>query len=84
MAKLVGCYAAGHAPNIARTWETMDQKDRAWIDEKFGELGVRVKAARPDVLIVHSTITGAIFSSTTSRLSASASATNTKDRPSRS
>jgi aromatic ring-opening dioxygenase catalytic subunit (LigB family) len=55
MAKLVGCYAAGHAPNIARTWDTMDPVERAWLDDKFGELAKRVKAARPDVLIVHST-----------------------------
>lgn len=55
MAKLVGCFAAGHAPNIARMWETMDKKDRDWLDEKFAEFGRRVKATRPDVLIIHST-----------------------------
>ena len=55
MAKLVGCYAAGHAPNIARTWETMKPEDRTWLNENFGELAKRVKAARPDVLVVHST-----------------------------
>ena len=55
MAKLVGCYAAGHAPNIARIWDTMEAETRSWIDENFGELGKRVRAARPDVLVIHST-----------------------------
>ena len=55
MAKLVGCFAAGHAPNIARTWETMDKDERTWLDEKFGDFARRVKAVEPDVLIIHST-----------------------------
>ncbi len=55
MAKLVGCYAAGHAPNIARSWDSMNKDTRTWLEEKFGELSKRVKKADPDVIIVHST-----------------------------
>lgn len=52
MAELVGVYAASHGPLIIRHWQNLTPEDRASISTAFSELGRRVKAARPDVLIV--------------------------------
>ena len=54
MAKVVGSFAASHAPNIARAWNELKDETRAWLTEHYGELGRRVKALDPDVLVVHS------------------------------
>tara|TARA_Y100000588_G_scaffold230776_1_gene244532 strand:+ start:288 stop:1121 length:834 start_codon:yes stop_codon:yes gene_type:complete len=54
MAKLVGCFAASHAPNIARSWDTLTPETRAWLSTRYGEMGKRLKALEPDVLIIHS------------------------------
>ena len=52
MADLVGVYAASHGPMIVRNWDKLAPAERKSLDSAFGELGRRVKAARPDVLIV--------------------------------
>lgn len=51
MASLVGAWAASHGPLLVREWHAVpaDQKDR--ISAGFQELGRRLSAARPDVLI---------------------------------
>ena len=54
MAKLVGSFAASHAPNIARSWDTMKDETREWLTTRYDELGKRVKALEPDVLVIHS------------------------------
>ena len=54
MAKVVGCFAASHAPNIARAWETLNEDTREWLNSRYKILGDRVKALEPDVLVVHS------------------------------
>src|SRR5947207_1128671 len=50
MAELAGCFAASHGPLIVREWESIPEKDR--LATAFRELGRRLNAARPDVLIV--------------------------------
>ncbi|MGY9019367.1 MAG: DODA-type extradiol aromatic ring-opening family dioxygenase [Alphaproteobacteria bacterium] len=55
MAKLVGSFAAGHAPNVARLWDTMSGESREWLTSHYDEMGRRLKALEPDVLIIHST-----------------------------
>lgn len=54
MAKLVGSFAASHAPNIARSWDTLKDDTRDWLTTRYDELGKRVKALEPDVLVIHS------------------------------
>lgn len=51
MAKFVGAFAASHAPLIARDWEKLPEASRDIITADFRELGKRVAAAKPDVLI---------------------------------
>jgi aromatic ring-opening dioxygenase catalytic subunit (LigB family) len=48
MAELVGIYAASHGPLIVRNWDVLPAAT------KTTELGRRINAARPDVLIVFS------------------------------
>ena len=55
MAKLVGSFAAGHAPNIAREWEKMKAESRDWLQSRFDELSRRLKVLNADVLVIHST-----------------------------
>jgi len=51
MAELVGAFAASHAPLIARDWHLLSEARRGEITTAFRELGRRVTAARPDVII---------------------------------
>ena len=51
MAKLVGAFGASHGPLIARDWERMPEAPRTRLGKAFRELGRRLSAARPDVLI---------------------------------
>jgi len=51
MASLVGCYASSHGPLIARDWKILPALRREQFTTSFRELGRRLKAARPDVLI---------------------------------
>ena len=52
MAELVGAYAASHAPLIAREWETMSRDARETISASFDEMGRRLSALKPDVLVI--------------------------------
>ncbi len=54
MAEFAGAFAAGHGPNIARGWTSLKSETREWILDRYGELGRRLKAAAPDVLLVQS------------------------------
>lgn len=55
MAKLVGAFAAGHAPNIARGWQSsLKPETQSWLEENFGEMSRRLKALKPDVVVFHS------------------------------
>tara|TARA_R110000868_G_scaffold28525_6_gene106900 strand:- start:36009 stop:36842 length:834 start_codon:yes stop_codon:yes gene_type:complete len=54
MAKLVGSFAASHAPNIARSWDTLKDDTRDWLTTRYDDLGARLKALEPDVLVIHS------------------------------
>src|SRR5215469_8062358 len=52
MADLVGVFAASHGPIIARDWETMPRDHRNRLAAGFDEIGRRLKACRPDLLVV--------------------------------
>ena len=52
MAELVGIYAASHGPMIVRSWDVLPIASRHTLTTAFAELGRRINAARPDVLIV--------------------------------
>ena len=52
MAELVGIFAASHGPIIARNWETMPRAHRDKLAAAFDEIGRRLKAAKPDLLVV--------------------------------
>ena len=52
MASLVGVYAASHGPMIAREWDSLTPPTRASVEQGFGQVGKRMMAARPDVLII--------------------------------
>ena len=52
MAKLVGIYAASHGPLIVRNWDTLPATLNNTLTTTFTEMGRRINAARPDVLIV--------------------------------
>ena len=52
MAKLVGIFAASHGPIIARDWDTMARDHRDKLTAAFDEIGRRLRACRPDVLVV--------------------------------
>ena len=52
MADLVGVFAASHGPIIARDWEMMPAGHRASWRPRFDEIGRRLRACRPDVLVV--------------------------------
>jgi aromatic ring-opening dioxygenase catalytic subunit (LigB family) len=52
MAELVGVYAASHGPMIVRNWDRLTAAERRNIDAPFAELGRRIRAARPDALVV--------------------------------
>src|SRR5579863_1786438 len=51
MAKLVGIFAASHGPIIARDWETMPRDHRDKLTAAFDEIGRRLRACRPDLLV---------------------------------
>jgi len=52
MAELVGVFAASHGPIIARDWEIMPAAHRDKLKAGFDELGQRLAACHPDVLVV--------------------------------
>src|SRR5260370_6856605 len=52
MADIVGVFAASHGPIIAGDWETMPRDHRDRLAAAFDEIGRRLKACRPDLLVV--------------------------------
>ena len=52
MAELVGVFAASHGPIIARDWEKMPTPHREKLAAGFDEIGRRLTACRPDLLVV--------------------------------
>ena len=52
MAELAGVYAASHGPMIVRNWAVVPPKWKESLTSAFSELGRRIRAARPDALIV--------------------------------
>jgi aromatic ring-opening dioxygenase catalytic subunit (LigB family) len=50
VASFAGAFAASHGPLIVREWDSIPEKLR--LEKAFKELGRRVSAARPDVLVV--------------------------------
>ena len=52
MAEFVGAYAASHAPNLGRYWNDFPAPLRERLTAAYLAVGARIKAARPDVLIV--------------------------------
>jgi aromatic ring-opening dioxygenase catalytic subunit (LigB family) len=52
MAELVGAFAASHGPLIIREWERVPPAQKARMQAGFLELGKRLQATRPDVLVV--------------------------------
>jgi aromatic ring-opening dioxygenase catalytic subunit (LigB family) len=52
MAELTGVYASSHGPMIVRNWGKLTPAERSGLDSAFSELGKRMRAARPDALIV--------------------------------
>jgi len=52
MAELVGAFAASHGPLIIREWERVPPEQKARMAAGFRELGKRLAAARPDVLVI--------------------------------
>ena len=51
MAELVGCFAASHGPLLVRDWARVPEAEKTRLTAAFRELGRRMDAARPDVLI---------------------------------
>ncbi len=52
MADLVGVFAASHGPLIVRAWEALPAASQTKLTTMFTELGRRISAAQPDVLMV--------------------------------
>jgi aromatic ring-opening dioxygenase catalytic subunit (LigB family) len=52
MASFAGAFAASHGPLLIREWEAVPSAERSRLSTAFEELGRRLKAARPDVVIV--------------------------------
>ena len=52
MAEIVGIFAASHAPPLVRDWATIESGRKDALASAFAELGRRIAAVRPDVLVV--------------------------------
>ena len=52
MAEIVGIFSAPHAPPIVREWPNIPEGPRERLGAAFLELGKRIRAARPDVLLI--------------------------------
>lgn len=51
MAELVGCFAASHGPLLVRDWAKIPDDEKSRLSAAFRELGRRMDAARPDVVV---------------------------------
>jgi len=52
VASFAGAFASSHGPLLVREWESIPADQRQRLTHAFQELGRRVKAANPDVLVV--------------------------------
>jgi aromatic ring-opening dioxygenase catalytic subunit (LigB family) len=52
MAEFVGAFAASHGPLIAREWDVLPEGPKAALTAAFDETGRRLKALKPDVLVM--------------------------------
>ena len=52
MASFVGAFAASHGPLIIRDWQRLPAEEQRRVSAAYRELGRRLGAAKPDVLIV--------------------------------
>jgi aromatic ring-opening dioxygenase catalytic subunit (LigB family) len=52
VAELAGIFAASHGPLLVREWDTVPDEQKIRLKTAFAELGRRIAAARPDVLVV--------------------------------
>src|SRR6266852_1351046 len=52
MASLAGAFAASHGPLIVRAWQAVPAEQKQRLSSAYRELGKRLAAAKPDVLIV--------------------------------
>ena len=52
MAKFVGAFAASHGPLIAREWNVLPEGPKTALTDAFGKTGQRLKALKPDVLVM--------------------------------
>jgi aromatic ring-opening dioxygenase catalytic subunit (LigB family) len=52
VAEFAGAFASSHGPLLVREWEAIPADQRERLTKVFRELGKRVRAARPDVLVV--------------------------------
>ena len=52
MAEFVGAFAASHGPLIAREWDVLPEGPKATLKKAFDETGRRLKALKPDVLVM--------------------------------
>src|SRR5437773_12449656 len=52
MASLVGAFAASHGPLIIREWERVPAEQKKRMSAPYQELGRRLTAAKPDVLVM--------------------------------
>lgn len=52
MAELVGAFAASHGPLIIREWQRVPPEQKSRMAAGFRELGRRLAAAAPDVLVI--------------------------------
>ena len=51
MADFAGAFASSHGPLLVREWDSVPQSEKLRLEKAFRELGRRVAAARPDVLV---------------------------------
>jgi aromatic ring-opening dioxygenase catalytic subunit (LigB family) len=52
VASFAGAFAASHGPLLVREWAAVPQDEKQRLEKAFRELGRRVNAAGPDVLVV--------------------------------
>src|SRR3982750_875170 len=52
MASFAGAYAASHGPLLIREWQAVPAAQKSRLEKAFAELGRRLRAANPDVLVV--------------------------------
>src|SRR5881409_1721246 len=52
MASFVGSFAASHGPLLIREWQAVPAAEKSRLEQAFAELGRRLRATNPDVLIV--------------------------------